>query len=106
MPEVHPPPHAACRPLTSPSQRVALLLLHLDHNTLYYFNLELLNHVGYGNIISSVGILADFSPPDPGLIVNASRNEVVHEPCVQFTPDEWERQCVEDTPLGSLKVMS
>ncbi|XP_071798137.1 uncharacterized protein [Asterias amurensis] len=75
--------------------------LLLDHNNIYYFNIELLNYVAYENIVSSVGILADFTAPEPGLIVNASRDEVVHEPCVQFTPDEWERRCIEDTPLDN-----
>ncbi len=68
---------------------------------MYYFNIELMNYVGYENTVSSVGILTDFTAPEPGLIVNASRDESVHEPCVQFTPDEWERRCVEDTPLDN-----
>ncbi|XP_033637723.1 uncharacterized protein LOC117298529 [Asterias rubens] len=75
--------------------------LLLDHNNIYYFNIDLLNYVAYENIVSSVGIVADFTAPEPGLIVNASRDEVVHEPCVQFTPDEWERRCMEDTPLDN-----
>ncbi|XP_022103294.1 uncharacterized protein LOC110986022 [Acanthaster planci] len=73
--------------------------LQLVHNNLYYFNIELLNYVGYENIISSVGVIADFTPPAPGLIMNGIRDEVVHEPCVEFTPEEWERRCIEDTPL-------
>ncbi|XP_038062441.1 uncharacterized protein LOC119732930 [Patiria miniata] len=73
--------------------------LQLVHNNLYYFNIELLNYVAYENIISSVGITADFTTPEPGLIMNGTRDEVVHEPCVEFTPEEWERRCIEDTPL-------
>ena len=75
--------------------------LQLVHNNLYYFNIELLNYVAYENIISSVGIIADFTPPAPGFILNATRDEVVHETCVDFTPDEWERRCIEDTPLDN-----
>ncbi|XP_033637389.1 uncharacterized protein LOC117298318 isoform X2 [Asterias rubens] len=75
--------------------------LLLDHNNIYYFNIELLNYVAYENIVSSVGIVADFTAPEPGLIGNASRDEVVHESCVQFTPDEWERRCIEETPLDN-----
>ncbi|XP_022100338.1 uncharacterized protein LOC110984441 [Acanthaster planci] len=75
--------------------------LQLVHNNLYYFNIELLNYVGYENIISSVGIIADFTPPAPGLIMNGIKDELVHEPCVEFTPEEWERRCIEDTPLDN-----
>ncbi|XP_038050876.1 uncharacterized protein LOC119724026 [Patiria miniata] len=80
--------------------------LLLVHNNLYYFNIELLNYVGYENIISSIGILADFTPPEPGLIVNGTRDEVVHEACAEFTPEEWERRCIEDTPLNNHRYIT
>ncbi|XP_022102001.1 uncharacterized protein LOC110985344 [Acanthaster planci] len=80
--------------------------LGLVHNNLYYFNIELLNFVAYENIISSVAITADFTPPEPGLIINRTRDEVVHEPCVDFTPEEWERRCIEDTPLDNHRYIS
>ncbi|XP_038050728.1 uncharacterized protein LOC119723897 [Patiria miniata] len=80
--------------------------LRLDHTNLYYFNIELLNYVAYENIISSVGIVADFTTPEPGLIMNGTRDEVVREACVEFTPEEWERRCIEDTPLDNHRYIT
>ncbi|XP_070572594.1 uncharacterized protein [Ptychodera flava] len=71
----------------------------LRHNDLHFFNLHLNNTLGFSNIISSEGIISDFVPPEPGPIDNAEIDEVFHETCTEYVPDEWENRCVEETPL-------
>ena len=71
----------------------------LIHNQLYYFNVHVLNFVGYENILSSRGILVDFTTPYPGFIANASVDMSVNEPCRDFVSEEWQYRCIEDTPL-------
>ncbi|KAK3612527.1 hypothetical protein CHS0354_024500 [Potamilus streckersoni] len=44
--------------------------LMLEHNGYYYFNLEVINELGYKNIISTNGVLVDFTPPDPGIWIS------------------------------------
>ncbi|XP_077992165.1 uncharacterized protein LOC144446291 [Glandiceps talaboti] len=73
--------------------------LVLRHNDLHFFNLHLNNVLGYRNVISSKSILVDFVPPEPGPISNAVVDEVLHETCLEFVPDEWESRCIEETPL-------
>ena len=38
--------------------------MFLEHNFLYFVNLDLKNVLGYRQILSSRGILVDFTPPD------------------------------------------
>ncbi|XP_077868182.1 uncharacterized protein LOC102808676, partial [Saccoglossus kowalevskii] len=73
--------------------------LSLRHNGLYVFNLHLNNTLGYSNVISSEGILVDFTTPEPGPISNAIYDEVNHETCTEYVPDEWENRCIQETPL-------
>ncbi len=73
--------------------------LNLLHNEIYYFNLQLLNYIGYENIISSIPIIMDFTTPAPGILANISDETFVHEPCVSFIHAKWHHLCISDTPL-------
>ncbi|KAL5015119.1 hypothetical protein ScPMuIL_009389 [Solemya velum] len=71
--------------------------LSLEHNELYYFNMDLYNYLGYQNIISTAGILADFTPPQPGFIQNGVSDVLKIVDCLDVIPDDrtdWEPRCV------------
>lgn len=55
--------------------------LPLVHNTLYFLNIFLVNELLYERYLHSPGMLIDFTPPEPGLILNAVRNETRHDGC-------------------------
>ena len=42
--------------------------LNLEHNFLYDFHLDISNILGYRNLISTKGILTDFTTPEPGKV--------------------------------------
>ena len=73
--------------------------LQIVHNNLYYFNIYVANVLGYENILSSKPVLADFFPPEPGKIVNATQDHTIWEQCSIFTPEEWQSRCISDTSL-------
>ncbi|KAK3612515.1 hypothetical protein CHS0354_024486 [Potamilus streckersoni] len=71
--------------------------LILEHNGYYYFNLELVNELGYKNFISTEGILVDFTPPEPGLIKNGSKDYTEFVPCLENIPmdrPDWKKYCI------------
>ncbi|KAL5014713.1 hypothetical protein ScPMuIL_008983 [Solemya velum] len=71
--------------------------LPLEHNELYYFNMDLYNYLGYQNIISTEGILVDFTPPQPGFIQNAVSDVSKIVDCLDVIPEDrtdWEPWCV------------
>ncbi|KAK3612537.1 hypothetical protein CHS0354_024514 [Potamilus streckersoni] len=71
--------------------------LMLEHNGYYYFNLELINELGYKNFISTKGILVDFTPPEPGLIKNGSKDYTEIVPCLENIPKDrpdWNMYCI------------
>ena len=45
--------------------------LQLEHNLLYFFNLDMTNSLGYRRIISTEGTLTDFTPPETGMLQKA-----------------------------------
>ena len=55
--------------------------LPLVHNRLYFLNLYIVNQLLYESYLSSPGMLMDFTPPEPGLVMNASLNETRHGGC-------------------------
>lgn len=55
--------------------------LNFEHNRLYYVNIKVTNKLGYASTISSQPLLVDFTPPSPGLIVNAVSDEEVSIGC-------------------------
>ena len=55
--------------------------LALESGWTYYINVRLQNRLWYSNVVSSPGIVVDFTPPEPGLIANAVRNSVVSDNC-------------------------
>ena len=64
------------------------------------------NHVllyltDYENIISSRGVLVDFSPPAPGLILHNASDESVHDSCVNYVPTQWQHRCAPETTLAT-----
>ncbi|KAI8487517.1 hypothetical protein Bbelb_347510 [Branchiostoma belcheri] len=74
--------------------------LQLTHDVLYYFNLYLNNALGYVNILTSHGVLADFTPPSPGPLQNVIMDVLMPEACEDFVLDHWEQfRCGEQTPL-------
>ncbi|KAL3873866.1 hypothetical protein ACJMK2_036950, partial [Sinanodonta woodiana] len=73
--------------------------LNLEHNTLYFFNLDMRNTLGYRHIISTEGILVDLTPPEPGkgLIANSAEDRLETIPCLDGIPNDrrdWEIRCV------------
>ncbi|XP_072048753.1 uncharacterized protein [Amphiura filiformis] len=79
--------------------------VYLVHNNLYYYNLQLLNYIGYKNIITSVPILADFTPPVPGPLANVKSEDFRHEACTAYTHPKWHQHCVSETPLPNSRVI-
>ncbi|XP_078695733.1 uncharacterized protein LOC144924478 [Branchiostoma floridae x Branchiostoma belcheri] len=74
--------------------------LQLRHDGLYYFNFYLNNSLGYVNILTSRGVLADFTPPSPGPLQNVNMDVLMPEACEDFVLDHWEQfKCGEQTPL-------
>ncbi|XP_035696857.1 uncharacterized protein LOC118430254 [Branchiostoma floridae] len=74
--------------------------LQLSHDSLYYFNFYLNNALGYVNILTSPGVLADFTPPSPGPLENVIMDVLMTEDCGDFVLDHWEQfKCGEQTPL-------
>ncbi|CAH1277633.1 Hypp9726 [Branchiostoma lanceolatum] len=74
--------------------------LKLRHNELIYFNLFLNNTLGYVNILTSPGVLTDFTPPSPGPLENVIMDVLMTEDCGDFVLDHWEQfRCGEQTPL-------
>ncbi|KAI8486030.1 hypothetical protein Bbelb_361300, partial [Branchiostoma belcheri] len=74
--------------------------LQLRHNGLYFFNFYLNNSLGYVNILTSRGVLADFTPPSPGPLQNVNMDVLMTEACEDFVLDHWEHfKCGEQTPL-------
>ena len=55
--------------------------LPLVHNTLYFLNIYLVNELLYEKYLYSPGMLLDFTPPQPGLVMNATVNETRHDGC-------------------------
>ena len=43
--------------------------LNLEHNYFYEFNLDMTNSLGYRHIITTKGILIDFTTPEPGKLI-------------------------------------
>ncbi|CAH1239174.1 HEG1 [Branchiostoma lanceolatum] len=74
--------------------------VHMRHDALYYFNLYLNNTLGYVNILTSPGVLTDFTPPSPGPLENVIMDVLMTEDCGDFVLDHWEQfKCGEQTPM-------
>lgn len=48
--------------------------LSLEHNTLYYINMRLVNGLQYTSVASSTPFLVDLTPPTPGHVRSAQSN--------------------------------
>ena len=51
--------------------------LALRHRQRFFVNLRLRNKLGYSNLVSSDVVVVDLTPPYPGRIRNAARDEVI-----------------------------
>ena len=65
--------------------------LSLAGGNTYYINLRLQNGLGYSSIVTSSGIVVDFTPPDPGPIANPDSDTMRAEGCTASIA----QQCVE-----------
>ncbi|XP_035662464.1 uncharacterized protein LOC118406510 [Branchiostoma floridae] len=63
--------------------------LELIHNQLYFFNVEADNSLEYLGQIASRGILADFTPPDPGFAGDVLSDETSYEACHDKVVGKW-----------------
>ena len=55
--------------------------LTLLHGEVYFVNAEVTNVLGFKSYIVSPAIKVDFTPPEPGLIINASLDILRHDGC-------------------------
>ncbi|XP_053400990.1 uncharacterized protein LOC123541000 [Mercenaria mercenaria] len=62
--------------------------LNLQHNRLHFVNTDLKNVLGYRSIIPSAGILTDYTCPEPGPIVNSSRDSLSIDDCLSLIPPD------------------
>ena len=53
----------------------------LEHGARYYINAHIYNRLGYHGYLLSEGTFVDFTPPEPGLIVNSIQDVVVNDGC-------------------------
>ena len=53
----------------------------LEHGARYYINVQIYNTLGYNGYLNSSGTLVDFTPPEPGLIVNGTKDVVINDGC-------------------------
>ena len=53
----------------------------LEHGARYYINAHLYNTLGYHSYLLSRGTLVDFTPPQPGPIVNSTTDVTVNDGC-------------------------
>ena len=67
--------------------------LPLQHNTLYYVNMHLVNGLGYTSVTSSTPFLVDLTPPDPGHLRLAQINTTVL-PCYELS---LQLGCIEES---------
>ncbi|XP_064646203.1 uncharacterized protein LOC135499389 [Lineus longissimus] len=67
----------------------------LQHNNLYYINVQLINYIEYESIVSTEGILFDGTPPYPGPAPNATEfNEWVDcHTYIPFNREDWRHLC-------------
>ena len=55
--------------------------LDLRHRRRFYVNMRLRNKLGYESYASSSAIVVDLTPPTPGIVRNAIRDELVFDGC-------------------------
>ncbi|KAI8510725.1 hypothetical protein Bbelb_116410, partial [Branchiostoma belcheri] len=50
-------------------------------------------------------VMADHTPPSPGVISNKRWDQVYGEDCKDFIPDEWEHRCIQQTTLPNHRAI-
>ncbi|XP_019616821.1 PREDICTED: uncharacterized protein LOC109464310 [Branchiostoma belcheri] len=79
--------------------------LSLQHNHLYYFNVEAVNILGYTGTLASEGIVADFTPPEPGYIGTGQSDDVILDSCQDILIDDWDRRCLDHTDIPNHRII-
>ncbi|CAH1802777.1 unnamed protein product [Owenia fusiformis] len=79
--------------------------LSLSHNTIYYFNYQVINTLGYESILTSKSVIIDFTPPSPGPIEEPLSVDFRHDQCQDITTDVFATRCIEPTPLDNHRVI-
>ncbi|KAI8485717.1 hypothetical protein Bbelb_365510, partial [Branchiostoma belcheri] len=79
--------------------------LSLQHNHLYYFNVEAVNILGYTGTLASDGIVADFTPPEPGYIGTGQLDDVILDSCQDILIDDWDRRCLDHTDIPNHRII-
>ncbi|VDI54125.1 Hypothetical predicted protein [Mytilus galloprovincialis] len=70
--------------------------LQLQHNKTYYFNLRLVNVLGYDSIITTQGVITDTTTPETGFILNKTADYLEILPCLDLIPEDrsdWKLLC-------------
>ncbi|CAH1802680.1 unnamed protein product [Owenia fusiformis] len=79
--------------------------LSLSHNTIYYFNYQVINTLEYESILTSKSVIIDFTPPSPGPIEEPLSMDFRHDQCRDVTTDVYATRCIEPTPLDNHRIV-
>ncbi|XP_066300154.1 uncharacterized protein [Branchiostoma lanceolatum] len=79
--------------------------LSLQHNHLYFFNVEVVNTLGYTGTLASEGVVADFTPPEPGYVGTGKSDYVTLDSCQNMLIDNWDRRCVDHTDIPNHRII-
>ena len=53
---------------------------------------------GYTQILTSQGVMVDFTPPFPGPLSGTLEDDYLHEDCTDFLPDHFDHRCAVMSP--------
>ncbi|XP_052219885.1 uncharacterized protein LOC127837088 [Dreissena polymorpha] len=84
--------------------------LTLTHGTQYFVNAKVTNVLGYVDHLIGEGTMVDFTPPEPGLILNNQSdflradqcNASVSQRCLEVTPQENHRIIIDGPDSGTV----
>ena len=76
--------------------------LSLQHNTLYYINMRLVNRLGFTSIVSSTPFLVDLTPPSPGYIHSPASDTRELIPCEQLSIGGLE--CIKNSTMENHRL--
>ena len=72
--------------------------LSLISNIKYYFHPP-----GYESFMQSDAIHVDFTPPDPGHLIETEEDILIHEDCYHYTPSHLSHRCIDQTPIHNYR---
>ena len=76
--------------------------LSLQHNTLYYINMRLVNILGFTSVASSTPFLVDLTPPSPGFIHSPASDTRELIPCEELSIDGLE--CIDNSTMTNHRL--